>query len=358
MNNTKIIEYLSERKQNLIHEDSNNPNILTFIGSIESFILLNPLPAKFQRQLDEKRIQDIMEHQKKLFIKKNRVETFNPIYLTYVDNKFEIIDGQHRYFSFKKLFESKEIPIFNIEYKIIICQTIDESYSYFDLINLSKPLILPKNRTEAEEIRKLFDHIKNKYKKNIKTSDNPRCPNINLEHLRQNITNLGLIQKCIETEQNVISCLEELNDFYKDIYYKNNSKWRKWGLSQTSEEEHKFFLGFYKNYEWICHLIKYLDENIEFKDFEHNSCIKTEKVTKKLRKDLWKKYFNQSREGKCYVCEENIEEDNFQAGHIISRARGGNLSLSNLKPVCSSCNQNMKIENMEDYKLRLIRQLE
>jgi hypothetical protein len=255
------------------------------------------------------------------------------------------------------MFEYSHVPNFNIEYKIIICQNVEEAYSYFELINLSKPLILQRNRTEAEEMKKLTEHIKNKYKKNVKPSQNPRCPNINIEHLIENITNLGLIRKCIEKEQNVITCVEELNDYYRDVYYKNISKWQKWGLSHTSEDEHKFFLGFYKNYEWICHLIKHLDENVEFVNFEHNSCISTEKITKKLRKDLWKNYFNQSREGTCYVCDSLISEDNFQAGHVIARARGGKTNIHNLKPVCSDCNQNMKIENLEDYKLRVMEQI-
>jgi hypothetical protein len=354
----KAIEQLEDLNQKLIHEDY---NVLTFVGDIECFLKLEALPAKFQRQLDEKRVLDILEYQKMMYLRKNRVENVNPIYLTYYEshnrpNPFEIIDGQHRYYSFQKLFQ--EIKNFKIEYKIIICEDDNESYSYFNLINLSKPLILHRNRKESEEMKKLLDHIKIKYKKYIKNSKNPRLPNMNLDELESNLRKLGLIRKCIEREIDVLSSFESLNDFYKEIEEKNPEKWGEWGVSHhTDIEEPKFYFGLYKNFEWICHWLKHIVENKEFNSFPHSSCISTERITKKLRKELWKKHFGEMREGMCCICEEKITEDNFHSGHIIARAKGGETKLNNLKPICQTCNQDMKIENMDEYKERLDNQL-
>ncbi|NDG68463.1 MAG: hypothetical protein EB135_03170, partial [Proteobacteria bacterium] len=39
----------------------------------------------------------------------------------------------------------------------------------------------------------------------------------------------------------------------------------------------------------------------------------------------------------------------FECGHIIAEAKGGETSLENLRPICSTCNKSMKTINMNDY---------
>ena len=43
---------------------------------------------------------------------------------------------------------------------------------------------------------------------------------------------------------------------------------------------------------------------------------------------------------------------NFEAGHIISHAKGGEDNIDNLLPICSLCNKSMGTENLIDYKLK------
>lgn len=105
-------------------------------------------------------------------------------------------------------------------------------------------------------------------------------------------------------------------------------------------------------------MITNISEGKDFHTFDHFSSVSSEKITKLLRRELWKKYFEQAREGTCYVCDGLISEDHFQAGHVIARVRGGSTNIHNLKPVCSDCNLNMKIENMEEYKQRVQRQIQ
>ena len=40
---------------------------------------------------------------------------------------------------------------------------------------------------------------------------------------------------------------------------------------------------------------------------------------------------------------------NWECGHIISDKDGGDLSISNLRPLCSTCNKSMGARNMKDY---------
>lgn len=49
----------------------------------------------------------------------------------------------------------------------------------------------------------------------------------------------------------------------------------------------------------------------------------------------------------CNVIE--IDKDNFSCGHIVSEFNGGKLELSNLKPICMSCNSSIGTMNMNEF---------
>jgi 5-methylcytosine-specific restriction endonuclease McrA len=70
-------------------------------------------------------------------------------------------------------------------------------------------------------------------------------------------------------------------------------------------------------------------------------------IPKALRKRVWAKCVN----GLCFCCEdEEIDEDCFEAGHIVARALGGQISIDNLIPICFSCNRAMGTRNFYEYK--------
>jgi 5-methylcytosine-specific restriction endonuclease McrA len=68
-----------------------------------------------------------------------------------------------------------------------------------------------------------------------------------------------------------------------------------------------------------------------------------------LRSKLWRIHFNKSMDGNCYVCQAEIAFEAWEAGHIISDAEGGAISLENLKPCCIQCNRSMGKVNMNDF---------
>ena len=77
-------------------------------------------------------------------------------------------------------------------------------------------------------------------------------------------------------------------------------------------------------------------------------------IPKKVKTDLWIKYFGKKRaQATCLVCERTtIRIDNFHAGHIKPVAKGGNDNINNLLPICSGCNLSMRDENLYKYKER------
>ena len=76
-----------------------------------------------------------------------------------------------------------------------------------------------------------------------------------------------------------------------------------------------------------------------------------------LKKEIGS-YFEDSLKGNCIVCVNEIDYDNFHCGHIKSVFYGGETTLSNLEPICASCNLNMGTQDLNVYKKELGRELE
>lgn len=84
--------------------------------------------------------------------------------------------------------------------------------------------------------------------------------------------------------------------------------------------------------------------------------VKTKKKTipKVLKNAVWDKYIGQDKGiGNCYCCQSNIDSKHFECGHIISEQDGGDITLDNLRPVCSLCNKSMGTQNMSDFISKL-----
>lgn len=69
-------------------------------------------------------------------------------------------------------------------------------------------------------------------------------------------------------------------------------------------------------------------------------------ITKSLRKQVW----NKCKDNLCKICEDEITEKDFEAGHIIPRVLSGQTVIDNLIPICFSCNRSMGTRNAYEYK--------
>lgn len=79
---------------------------------------------------------------------------------------------------------------------------------------------------------------------------------------------------------------------------------------------------------------------------------KTKKKTipKALRMKLWESTIGDKITGNCYCCTRQIKIDNFDAGHIIAEANGGQTTIENLKVICKPCNLSCGVQNLEEFK--------
>lgn len=106
------------------------------------------------------------------------------------------------------------------------------------------------------------------------------------------------------------------------------------------------------------------DNNIA-NDIEHNNDINNaninnlvkyvkKKPSATLRNTIWNTYMGaENKKGKCLCCsDEDISCANFICGHVVAEFKGGDLSLSNLRPICALCNSSMGTRNMEEYIIK------
>lgn len=77
-------------------------------------------------------------------------------------------------------------------------------------------------------------------------------------------------------------------------------------------------------------------------------------LSKVIRQLVWNKYIGEKNGlGKCWCCRsKTISSFEFEAGHVVARANGGEDTVENLRPICSLCNKSMGKENMLDYQKR------
>ena len=79
--------------------------------------------------------------------------------------------------------------------------------------------------------------------------------------------------------------------------------------------------------------------------------IKKKSIPAALKRKVWNKWIgSEIGKTKCLCCNlSDIEQLSFNCGHIISEAKGGELKVNNLKPICQSCNSSMGTNNMNEY---------
>ena len=77
------------------------------------------------------------------------------------------------------------------------------------------------------------------------------------------------------------------------------------------------------------------------------------KIPASVKQAVWAKYIGMSRaEGKCYVCKRTIHITDFELGHNRAISKGGSDKITNLRPICKSCNTAMGSMAIETYKQR------
>lgn len=315
-----------------------------------------------QRKVDENHLTDLINYQIKHFSKYNEFSFPNNFVICRLDNKFILVDGQHRLLAIDYFFNNKKYSKF---IKKCMCSitmiTIEKEEEYDDIfleINKNKPVQLYKNIIDWKEVIKKYSiYFESRFKKYLKTSNNPRVPNMNLDKLTLYIDESNMISRCKCNFETLKNETEKLNEFYKNhwitsIKKKNYIRNVDTYISRCKDKQphDPCYLGLYTQFEWLERIMNKLINNVNYENMEHMRNGYRISIPKPLRKMVWRKRHKNTLRGTCDCCNDPIDYDTFEVGHDIAVANGGTNEIGNLYAICSSCNKDMGTMNYRDYR--------
>jgi 5-methylcytosine-specific restriction endonuclease McrA len=74
-------------------------------------------------------------------------------------------------------------------------------------------------------------------------------------------------------------------------------------------------------------------------------------VSQALRVMVWEKYYPNQYTAVCPVCKTTeIKALAFECGHILAHAKGGATDITNLRPICATCNRSMGDKGWDEFE--------
>ena len=310
-----------------------------------------------QRIIDNNKVNEIVEFQDKCKVNdENFKYELGILQVCILQNKYYLIDGQHRYKAMMKSFEKYNIN-FKCFVQYITVDNYEELKECFKLINQNTPLpdIEFDNNEQKDIVTVICNHFHNKYNKKIWSKGNikHKRPYISFNEFQEAVSfltkqlqnnNAKQIIEILENKNNDISTFER-EVFPKDI---TDSMY-------NTAKENNFYLGLYKYkneegyyFEWICDIIK----NKIGKELKpKKTTTRRKNVSKAVRSKVWNIYIGSIHgECKCIVCNNNtITQNNNEAGHILSVKEGGKDTEDNIIPICGECNKSMGSKHMREF---------
>lgn len=312
-------------------------------ANFDSFIQHNDMSYfKFQRNIDEKHVDEIMEFQQAQYANTGEYRFIHPIIIGLYDDtkKHVILDGQHRIEVIKKLTNN-----FNINVQLIQLRDEKEASSMINMINTHKPYV----QLESNFIS-IVDKNLLKYKSFMSsaTKRGPQVPNFNIDTVD---TLLNKHTKWVTSR--FIREMEVLTEFIK-------ANWIDMSISNTSYNKAlrktgpTFYLGLMRNNSWIDAIIIKM-RGTNYCDIDYSSYpfkLKRYSISNAVKDTLWRTHSNNRCEAMCYIgkCGTMISYRTFKVGHVQSVFDGGSSNIYNLRCICHDCNVQMMTQNLEEYK--------
>ena len=307
-----------------------------------------------QRGIIEESVKNIYDFQNNYFVTNGEYCLNGTISIAIMNNVYYLIDGQHRVEALKLLRKAypERIIALNIDY--FYTSDIDAVYKF---VNTNIPNAIT---TLGIDIYKIINDIEKflvaNFKQYLKTSKDPHKPSFNIQSLKTYIIENKIVDSF--TSRQFIDEIIALNTFYSTLSAENYKEFGVEKIYETLEiirqNTNKFYLGIYHKFEWVHRIFSRIKYGIPYDQMNHYSNSYRPKITKKLRNAIWDCELTKSN---CYCCDDEIDYESFECGHIIPLINGGETTVKNLKKICRICNNDMGRMNLEEYKALIIKQL-
>jgi hypothetical protein len=306
--------------------------------SISSLLSKLNLPA-IQRVLNEERV-DFLYSQFYDIFKMGR-EIISPGVLIIAENKdgsYFLLDGQHRFYAYKKLYDvhkHDQTLVVNI-----IKQDETGMRQLFNLINDTVPVKEIPLELDLSESRTVMKHFTDKYKPFFKlTPHSVHRPHVNSSTFNEVVNKLLLVFKKADK---VIEEIEKINTELSDCNYtqflvkKSYSKADTESALLKARMKGNFFIGMFPELECLNKL--YGKRSVQVRKV----------ISYPLKIKIWMKHAGASETTKCPFCFSDITLKTCHIAHDISHANGGEETLDNLFPCCVKCNLSLGSKNVSE----------
>jgi 5-methylcytosine-specific restriction endonuclease McrA len=232
---------------------------------------------------------------------------------------------------------------------------MDELLARYRALNSNLPIhAIELHATWEGKTKPLIEFLSTRYKPYVSNSTQSRLPNWNLGQLKEALHRRARhLEHPSITSERLITAIEELHTHIRSV-----SRYQLMGRDLLRRCEEKCphdpcFLGIWRNYEWIDLVLYHLQENVPWTDIDFEQFFQGNRqraaIPAPVRRRVWAKH-NTQDPGTCYVCDAPLEFANMECGHDIPHCLGGPTTLENLWPICRSCNRDMGVMRLSDYR--------
>ena len=235
--------------------------------------------------------------------------------------------------------------------------------------NKEKNEIEPKIEINEEEIKKIVKKT-NKDKKEVEP-----MIEINEEEIKKIVKKTNKDKKEVEPMIEIKEIKEENKKLAKKIM-KDIIEPKKIIIEESKKKELSPYNAFFKEQsalikdnheisnkmEYIAKLWKESKEEkekdkiiIQSKD-EIKKTSKKQTISSTIKKLVWNMHIGEEiGKSKCLCCKVSyITQLSFHCGHIVAESKGGEMIVSNLRPICQNCNSSMGNKNMDEFMKTLL----
>jgi hypothetical protein len=312
-----------------------------------------------QRSIDDEHVNKLLSYQIKHYEKYKEFFFPRQIIIGLLNNKFYVMDGQHRLHCIKYLVTKYQKDI-ELNVSILILKDECELDEKFLAINQNTPVPIVANDINGwkEFDRHIEQYLRTNFGKYIKKSKNPYSPNFNITNLFEYMKKHRVSQRLKNDHKIFLAELDNLNRYYRQTYttsliHMKGNIFKKILKTKEIQKDNPLFVTLFKNFEWVNRIVYKLETGKNYENMVHVDCNYRKRITKNLRLSVWSKRFETSMVGNCYVCLRSLNYDDFECGHVDSVFYGGKTNLNNLEPICGGCNRDMGIQNLEEYKKQM-----
>jgi hypothetical protein len=304
----------------------------------------------WQRLTSANHIQKIY-NEIKLYMETYKIQPMLPGCLTLCHCHPDIwimVDGQHRFLALKRLYDEQKIDI-TVMCCILEVEKESDAHHWFSIVNSNLPLTRIPASQRLTIPNQAVELLYRQCPLIFSDSEHPRRPHINKQELASRIAIVmaTIPELSTQTPDFIVSKLNEHNQWLTTqpltiFQYPGESAELIEKYMIQARKKGGYLFGMYKQYEFVKNCFN------NSKSTEY----KKQRISKQLRNKVWTTFVGTKYDGNCYSCQSPIDINSFHAGHIIPESKGGQNVLSNLRPVCASCNLSCGVHNLDEFKMQ------